>query len=165
MGLTDQKRDAWIDPSGRYRYRLDRIWSDRPRIVFVGLNPSTADAHVDDPTLRRCISFATSWGYGALSVVNLFALRSPRPADLLRESDPVGPRNDVFIEEAMAGADRVWVGWGNHGRLNGRGEAFTSRLAVEVWCVGKTRHGQPRHPLYVRGDTLLERYRTTCATG
>ena len=138
---------------GPYRYRLWRVWEpDAPRIVFVLLNPSTADATRDDPTLRRCLGFARRWGFGSLEVVNLFALRSPSPAALRAAADPVGPENDRWLTEAVERADAVAAGWGNHGPLLGRAEAVRARLPDGTLCLGVTASGQPRHPLYVAGD-------------
>ena len=88
-------RGAHFSRCGRYRYALRRTFpAGQGTVLFVGLNPSTADAHVDDPTIRRCMGFAAAWGHRELWVANLFALRSPYPDALLGADDPVGPRND-----------------------------------------------------------------------
>jgi hypothetical protein len=127
-------RGAFID--GVYRYSLWRHLGDGPgRVLFVMLNPSTADETTDDPTIRRCATFATGWGYGHLEVCNLFAYRAIDPRQLRRVGDPVGPLNDSMI----ARADVVM------GLLR----------SSTVYCVGTTRDGFPRHPLYLRGDSLL----------
>lgn len=149
---------ATIDPSNRYRYALQREWDpDAPRVAFVMLNPSTADATQDDPTIRRCIGFARSWGYGALEVVNLFAYRTTDPEALRRVPDPVGPENDRYILRARHRARETLVAWGNRGVLLGRDRAVL-RLLLRgkgaVRCLGLTQAGHPRHPLYVRGDTI-----------
>lgn len=141
---------------GPYRYRLWRRWADGARVVFVLLNPSTADAVVDDPTLGRCVGFARSWGMGGLDVVNLFAYRARNPAELRRVEDPVGPDNDRALELACEGADRVVLGWGNGGLLYGRGGDVWRRLGARE-CLGWTRRGQPRHPLYVPSSMPLQR--------
>jgi hypothetical protein len=115
------------------------------------LNPSVADEAADDPTLARCTDRAQAMGFGGLTVVNLFALVSPDPRALRAAPDPVGPGADAALE-AVAGF--VLCGWGNHGRLAGRGEAVAARLrarGVALHNLGLTRHGQPRHPLYVAG--------------
>ncbi len=141
---------------GPYRYRLWREWdASRPRVAFVLLNPSTADAAADDPTLRRCLGFARAWGFGALEVVNLFALRSPSPAALRAAADPIGPENDRHLAEVVASADAVVAGWGNHGALLGRADAVrrAALLPEDTLCLGVTAQGQPRHPLYVRAAT------------
>src|SRR5262249_14212908 len=96
------RRAAVISDCGRYRYSLTRRWGDaaEPRALFVMLNPSTADAEQDDPTIRRCIGFAKAWGMGSLEVVNLYALRATDPAALLSAPDPIGPKNDTMITSA-----------------------------------------------------------------
>lgn len=152
---------AVFSPDGRYRYTLYRFLSvldmDR-QCVFVMLNPSTADDEVNDPTVRRCVGFARAWGFGSLRVLNLFALRSTDPAALYTADDPVGPENDAYIESLCRRSD--WGGrellvvcaWGNHGQLQGRGEAVR-RLLLDVGAdphiLEMTSVGQPRHPLYL----------------
>src|SRR5688572_11312536 len=114
------------------------------------LNPSTADAVRDDPTIRRCIGFARTWGYRRLVVTNIFALRATLPAALRGAADPVGPGNDRFILRAAREADRVVCAWGVHGALGNREEevlALLRGLAMEH--LGLTRGGHPRHPLYL----------------
>lgn len=144
-----------FDASGLYRYRLWRAWGAGPTAAFVMLNPSAADAERDDPTIRRCMGLAQAWGYGRLEVVNLFAYRSPSPKALRRVSDPVGPDNDRHLRSVLADAPLVVVAWGNDGALLGRDRAALETLAAaRLYCLGVTLRGQPRHPLYVRGDTL-----------
>ncbi len=122
------------------------------------LNPSTADAAADDPTIRRCIGFARAWGFGALEVVNLFAYRATRPADLFAADDPVGPRNDRFVRAAARSAAMVVAAWGVHGTRRGRDADVlaTLRILGSVHCLGTTKRGQPRHPLFVRGETAAQ---------
>ena len=153
---------AEVSPCGRYRYWLWRRWAPprgegRDRVLFVMLNPSTADAGVDDPTLRRCIAFARAWGFGSLEVVNLFALRSPDPDRLLRggAADPeaIGPDNDTHLVVAANRADVLVVAWGAHPAAAARRDAVLELLRGRpLHCLGTTRGGEPRHPLYVRGD-------------
>lgn len=144
-----------FDARGRYRYRLWRRWrASGPVVAFVMLNPSTADAERDDPTIRRCTGFARAWGFAAMTVVNLFALRATDPARLRRARDPVGPDNDRHIAAAAAGSDAVVLAWGNHGALGGRDRAVLDLLAgSRPSCLGVTGSGQPRHPLYLRRAT------------
>jgi hypothetical protein len=147
-------RDALFDPSGDYRYLLRRSWDrNGPLAVFVMLNPSTADAHRDDPTIRRCMGLARSWGFGRLEVVNLFGFRTPYPAVLSTVSDPVGPENDAHVLAAVARGETVVAAWGNAGAVLNRGPAMLPRLSGEartpLLCLGMTRAGHPRHPLYV----------------
>lgn len=148
-----------------YRYLLTRRWTaEQPAAAFVMLNPSTADAFAEDPTIRRCISFARSWGAGGVLVLNLFALRATDPRALRHHPDPVGPDNDLVIAAALS-ADRlgpVVCAWGIYGLLNGRAERITALvrdlLGVPPLCLGATKDGHPRHPLYVRGDTAASEY-------
>ena len=149
------ERGAVFDATGQYRYHLWRAWDAAlPRVAFVLLNPARADAVHDDPTLRRCLGFARAWGYGRLDVVNLFAYRTPSPAVLRRAADPVGPDNDAILAEVAGWADLVVVGWGNGGRWRGRDTAVRRLLGpAEVVCLGLTRLGQPRHPLYLPSAT------------
>lgn len=151
---------AGFDRTGAYRYSLGRRWAAGPRVCFCLLNPSTADARVLDPTLTRCLGFAQRWGFAAMDVVNIFALRSTDPAGLYHSEDPVGPRNDAAIRRAASRADLIVVGWGNHGRLAGRGAAVAAMIAgvAEARCLGMTGSGDPKHPLYLRADTTLIPY-------
>lgn len=149
---------AVFDPTGTWRYRLERAWGDGRAIAFVMLNPNTADAEHDDPTIRRCVGFARRWGFGRLVVVNLFAWCCRRPRMLREAGDPVGPRNDAHLRRAAAEADRVVAAWGNHGRLLDRDRAVVELLGGPLHCLGTTKHGCPRHPLYLASDTPLEAY-------
>jgi hypothetical protein len=146
----------------RYRYRLWRRWDrSRPTIAFCMLNPSTADARRDDPTIRRCIGFARHWGYGGIEVVNIFALRATDPRALRSARDPVGPRNDAFMLRAAAESPIV-IAWGVHGALRDR-EATALQLLgprARLLALGRTRSGAPRHPLYLRRDTEALEYVT-----
>lgn len=151
-------RDAIIDATGQYRYSLCRCWEPTlPGVCWVMLNPSTADATQDDPTIRRCISFARGWGYGSLEVVNLFAYRAPLPADLRCARDPVGPENDQYLVGASARADLVIAAWGANGGLLSRDRKALPLLG-SLHCLGTTRSGFPRHPLYRRADADLVPY-------
>ena len=121
-------------------------------VCFVGLNPSTADASRDDPTLRRCMSFARERGFGGVSLGNLFALRATNPRTLREVEDPVGPRNDLWLKRLADEASLVVAAWGTRGRLGGR-DAAVLPLLGQVSCLGVTQQGDPRHPLYVRAGT------------
>lgn len=151
-------KTARFDETRRYRYVLTREWEKgSATVVFILLNPSTADETKDDPTIKRCIAFAKRWGYGAVKVLNLFALRSTYPEKLYHDEDPVGPDNFSVIREECKGKE-VWiiVGWGNHGTLHDRGRYLIEALVgwgYTPYCFGLTKIGQPRHPLYVRADT------------
>jgi len=154
------KRTASFSRNRRFRYTLGRAWADGPVLTWVLLNPSTADAYDDDPTIRRCIEFSRSWGFGGLCVVNLFALRSPVPAALTHADDLQGPGGEQHLRAALREADAVVAAWGNvHPRLASRVDAVASLLPAGTWCLGLTTRGAPRHPLYVRGQTQPEPFR------
>lgn len=139
---------------GRYRYLFERRWGPGEPVVWVLLNPATGDTDGKPrPTLGRCITRSQEWGYGALQIVNLFAFRATKPRDLLVTEDPIGPHGDAYIQSAAQAAPRVVAAWGAHGSLLGRGSAMNARLPRQTVCLGLTRTGQPRHPLYVPLDT------------
>ena len=149
---------AVFSPDRVYRYSLVRsvsMWG-KGRCCFVMLNPSTADEVQNDPTVTRCINFAAGWGYASLLVVNIFALRATDPAQLRKVADPVGPENDGHLERAFQESDLVIAAWGNHGQLGSRSSdvlELMARTDTPVRCLGLTRLGEPRHPLYVRQET------------
>lgn len=150
--FSDPSPRAIFSPCGRYRYALSRVWGDTAhRCLFVMLNPSTADAEQDDPTIRRCIGFARDWGFGALDVANLFAWRSRDPKALCSLEDPIGPENDEWIRKLASRAGIVVCAWGNHGALGRRGEAVVKILLAQgrrPQCLDRTSTGEPTHPLY-----------------
>lgn len=173
---VDQREDlaggfaaAVFDSKAReYRYLLTRIWDPTtPPVVFLMLNPSTADALEDDATIGRLAGskgFARRLGAGGLVVVNLFALCSTDPRALRHHPDPVGPLNDVFIRQATAGASVVVAAWGAAGVEHGRGARVAETLrrrGIALHCLGQTSTGQPRHPLYLPGAAVLEAYDTS----
>ncbi len=159
---------ATFDVTRAYRFHLDRIWDEAgPIVTFVMLNPSTADADVLDPTVRRCVGFARTWGFGTLRVVNLFAFRATDPADLVVAAEPIGDGNDEAIVEAAGSADRIVVAWVARGVHRDRATAVSgllARLGVACFALGVTQDGHPRHPLYVAGDTLVQPWPTTALT-
>jgi hypothetical protein len=123
------------------------------------LNPSTADEVRDDPTIRRCRGLAAAWGFGAVLVANLFALRATDPRALVRARRPIGAHNDEVLATAAARAAAIIVAWGNHGALAGRDRAVADLLGgYRLRCVGINRSGAPRHPLYVPRDATPARW-------
>ena len=140
---------------------MGRRWGDGEEVAFVMLNPSRADASVDDPTLRACIQFAQRWGFGALSVVNLFGYRTPHPKVLMAVEDPIGPENDAHVAAAAARAETVVLAWGNCGGWLSRDQAILTLLKPQshkLQCLRLNRSGHPRHPLYIKRDTILRMY-------
>lgn len=181
------ERGAQISDDGVYRYRLWRTWHpSRPRCAFVMLNPSTADGEIDDPTIRRCQTFARLWGFGALDVFNLYGLRATGPAVLRRfEGDAVGPQNDELLADYLISWAELWpdswnvymvepgsdpqrppmpqhpivvCAWGAHGTWRHRDDEMYALLAqahVYTHRLGLPIAGDgPRHPLYLRGDSI-----------
>ena len=149
------KYSALLSRDRVYRYDLWRIWDDYKKpAVFIGLNPSTADERKDDPTIRRCMAFATAWGYGSLCMLNLFAFRATHPSVLKRAADPIGPVNNGHILDVMAGAGLIICAWGVHGSYLGRDrELLKLTPTPDLHCLGVTQYGFPRHPLYVKAIT------------
>lgn len=135
---------------GPYRYLLIRRIAgedeDR-RVLWIMLNPSTADASEDDPTIRRVLGFSKHWGYGWVEAVNLYAFRATEPIELRIADDPVGPLNGAYISEALHRTSDVIVGWGARGVM-----CLTRQAYRGAQCLGVTKGGEPRHPLYVRAD-------------
>lgn len=152
---------AIISRCGTYRYTLTRPsigrYPDRGTAAFCMLNPSTADAELDDPTIRRCRNFAESWGCAGISVVNLYALRSTDPRALKHHLDSIGPENDYWIRQVAKGCGGVVCAWGvnaDPARVANVVELIRS-VGAKLYCLGTTKDGHPRHPLYLKGDTKL----------
>lgn len=148
---------AIISDCGAYRYELRRVWNDSlPPYVSGMLNPSTADAVNDDPTITRNRRRAEAMGFGSLIVWNLGAGRATDPKVWKKLSDPIGPENDNHIRRILSECHKrrgiVVVGWGNHGTFLGRDKVVSQlarEIGVEFFCLGTTKRGQPKHPLYV----------------
>lgn len=149
-------RTAVISKDGVYRYQLYREWdANLPAILFVMLNPSTADGTSDDHTIRRVINFAKLWGYGRLYVANLFAFRSTDPKGLRTARDPVGPENVEIVAELVSKVSRTVYAWGN-----GRAEPEWLRSLVRSpYCIQTGKGGVPKHPLFMRKDASLKAFR------
>jgi len=141
-----------------YRYRLWRIWDRRKGLVlFIGLNPSTADENVNDPTIRRCIGFAMNWSYGGMLMGNIFAYRNTYPETLkICKIDPVGEDNDGELHAMNTEAKSTVLCWGNGGVYRGRGNKVSCEMFPGARSFGYTKQGQPLHPLYLPKDKLLE---------
>lgn len=142
----------------QYRYTLWREWDmmNTTYAMFIGLNPSTADERIDDPTIRRCIDFAQRWGYGALCMTNLFAFRATKPAVMKAQQypDPIGIYNDYWLEKMSENAGTIICAWGNHGTHLNRAHRVTVMLRnSKLHCLHITEQGQPGHPLYLPADT------------
>lgn len=155
---------AQLSGCGRYRYALWRRWeSAAPPVLFIMLNPSTADAEQDDRTIRRCIGFARAWGAGGIHVVNLYPWRATDPRELRVAGAAVTGEvrggvaiNDTAIAAGAAAAGRIIVAWGaKPGPVaSAPGRALTLLRGECVEALALTREGHPRHPLYVPGDVV-----------
>jgi len=157
MGLLVNKNATFSD-CRKYRYALSRTWNGKKKtILFIGLNPSTADEKIDDPTIRRCINYAQNWGYGSLLMVNLFAYRATLPSELKNVKNPIGNDNDLHILELSKKADLTVAAWGNEGFLLNR-DKVVKKLIPNLMCLKINKSGQPAHPLYQKKDLKLIKY-------
>lgn len=176
MGRDYIAKGAILSKDKRYRYELSREWgiplsktTSKTRALrnlaclFIMLNPSTADADTDDPTIRRCVSFAAREGYSKLLVANLFAYRTASPQELKLaryDKDIIGPDYWNYLEQSILSSGRIIVAWGSHGKLLAQDEAVLTTLEEDktrmpLYCFGLTSGGEPRHPLYVHGSQKL----------
>jgi len=149
----DTIKTATFSDCQRYRYQLERTWGERlsrkSTVVFVGLNPSTADASKDDPTIRKCTDFAQRWQFKKLIMVNLFAWRTTDPNGLLASDDPVGELNDQYLDKAIKQSSMVLACWGEYGTILDRSSQFRRRYSRRLHCLKKNASGEPTHPLYL----------------
>lgn len=170
---NQSKRTTVFSPCRNYRYTLWREWgtvklrdlfslpppqqSTTAYAMFVGLNPSTADETNDDPTIRRCIDFATRWGFKALCMTNLFAFRSTDPRGMMRASRPIGPDNDAWLLGCAAGAGIIIAAWGKKGAFKGRAGDVVRMLPM-MHYLRLNDDGSPEHPLYIPAITKPKPY-------
>jgi len=152
-----------FSPDRRHRYSLVHRWNplfgDR-LIMWIGLNPSTADEQQLDPTLTRIRSFSQREGFDGFWMANLFGLRTPHPKVMMADPDPVGTGNDDALLAAATRCDKIVAAWGAGGDFQERAAAVAQLLSGhKLWCLGTTQDGQPRHPLYVAGKTRLVRWK------
>ena len=135
----------------RYRYEWFHRWAEGAYVMFIGLNPSTANQFQSDPTVRRCIDYAERWGFGALCMTNLFAWRATDPALMKQQTKPIGPRNDATLQRLAAGAGLVVAAWGRHGNHLHRGADIQAMLP-DLHALRLNLDGTPAHPLYLKKD-------------
>lgn len=143
---------AELSECGQYRYFLKRTWNNNDKIMtYIMLNPSTADASKDDPTIHKCVKFAIREGCGSICVINLFALRSSKPEVLYTHNDPIGPENDYWIDKIAKQSEIIIAAWGNHSNLFNRNIEVVNRLKLygitNLCCLGLNKTGTPKHPL------------------
>ena len=157
--------NAFFSPCGKFRWKLTRLISKSPKeLIFVGLNPSKADAITNDLTLIRLISFCTLWGYGSLTVINLFGKITKDPRQLLSNEDPIGSQNDSVLNKniyywSKAQMCDLWIGWGTKGIIMNRNKKVLSQIkkscSKKPLIIGLTKAGHPRHPLYTSKEKYL----------
>lgn len=149
----------------KWRYTLYRTWDKfKPVCMFIGLNPSTADEFVNDPTINRCMLFAQRWGYGQLIMTNIFSFRATDPRIMKQCPDPIGPDNDYWLKysaimtsvKKFPGEGIIVAAWGSYGSYMDRGDSVYN-LIIEIgkiYILGKTKKDHPRHPLYLKNDIV-----------
>jgi len=145
-------RSAELSDCRNYRYSLSRVWDEsKPYVLFIGLNPSTADESEDDPTIRKCINYAKIWGYGGLKMANLFAYRATLPSDLKKSENPTGLENNSYIRELSSKAGITIIAWSNDGAYLNRDKEVL-KLISNPMCLKINKSGQPSHPLYQKNN-------------
>lgn len=157
--IGDSLSGATFSPCRTWRYALWRRWNDCPTermCAFIGLNPSTADETINDPTVTRCATFAKTWGFDGFCMLNLFAFRATDPKVMKATADPVGPENDECLIRCLRIFGKIVAAWGTHAAYQNRHEAFLGIMKVEcpyIFHLGMTKEGFPKHPLYLRADS------------
>ena len=159
---SNEEVEIIFDESKKNRFFLVCKWDRKlPCCLFIMLNPSTADMRGCDPALDKCIKIAKFNGFGSISVVNLFSLRTPKPSDLLNSTERTLPKNREFIKEAIENADKIVAAWGEKGQwfnacfpvlkyLDDRGK--------DLYHLGVNKYGWPKHPLFIKADTKFKEY-------
>ena len=142
--------NAIFSEDRKHRYVLIRKWNlNKPSLMIISLNPSTADEEINDPTIRRCIGFAKQWGFGKLFVTNLFSFRATFPKDLFNCENPIGDKNDYWIKKLSKEVDKVILAYGNQGKFKNRHKEIL-KMINNPYCIKKSKTGMPMHPLYLR---------------
>lgn len=148
LSVFRMQTNAYFSPCRKYRYALYRRWDDsKPTVLFIGLNPSTADETHNDPTITRCINFAKDWGYGGVWVANLFAYRATLPTDMMKYRSPLGKENDAWLKKLHDKCEIVIAAWGNDGKHKNR-STKVRKLIPKMHCLKINKTGEPAHPLY-----------------
>ncbi|AXI48268.1 hypothetical protein C1J03_21090 [Sulfitobacter sp. SK012] len=164
---ADAPSTAVYSDCERYRYALTRVWDPTAQsVLFVMLNPSTATEVHNDPTVERCERRARTLGYGGFRVTNIFAYRATDPRDMRAATDPIGPDNDRMITKGVQWATDVIAAWGTHGAHLDRGAtvgAMLRQLDKPVFHLGLTKHGHPKHPLYLRYTAQPDHWETAAS--
>ena len=149
-------KTALLSEDNIYRYQLSRIWDEeKPKILFIMLNPSTADEFVEDPTIRRVVNYAKDWGYGGVYVGNLYAFRSTDPKGLKCIAHPVGPENITHIQTLISLVDKVIYAWGNEEKE----PDWLKKMVDTPYCIEISKKGIPKHPLYLKKCLIPQIYK------
>jgi len=149
-------KTALLSADNIYRYQLSRIWDEeKPKILFIMLNPSTADEFVEDPTIRRVVNYAKDWGYGGVYVGNLYAFRSTDPKGLKSIADPIGPENINHIQTLISLVDKVIYAWGNEEKE----PDWLKKMVDTPYCIEISKKGIPKHPLYLKKCLIPQIYK------
>lgn len=162
-------RSAEFSLDGKYRRRLDRWWSDGPRVGFYLLNPSIAGSDKDDPTVRKCTGFAARWGYSGITVVNPFDLICTDPRGLLKADLICMPANVETVLKVAAEVDLLIAGWGcnsivkqlrkrNYDPMDLLRRVRRARPELRIECLGRGKDGEPKHPLMLAYNTPQEKF-------
>jgi hypothetical protein len=158
MKIVFTEKSALFSNDRIYRYTLWRRWNEGALpgyVMFIGLNPSTADEIIEDPTVRRCIGYTRDWGYSHFCMTNIFAFRATLPSVMKVQKDPVGSENDFHLQAVAKNADKIITTWGTHGKYMDRGRQVLELINNDlhkVFHLGLTKDGNPKHPLYLRRD-------------
>jgi hypothetical protein len=147
-------KDAVFSPDRKHRYALIRVWNNElPRIMFIGLNPSTANEKENDPTIRRVINFAKGWGFGGVYMCNLFSFVTPYPSELKKAKDNL--ENDFHLRYYTSISKEVLCAWGAFPEIGERSSQVYKMLknySAEFSALQINKNGSPKHPLYVKAD-------------
>ena len=164
--MLSQFNGAVMDSERRHRFLLWRFWDGKPRMLFIGLNPSTANELEDDPTVRRLCGFAQEWGYGGLYACNLYSQVTPYPKELLPETRNHGANTPAILMAVKLVVLTV-CGWGDGIKSVPEGDSRVRAvydMLEAPMCWGLTASGNPKHPLYLPGDTELEEFECVLPT-
>ena len=161
MQINNEPSGAIFTDNRTHRLYLWRRWNkERPWVMFIGLNPSTADERLNDPTVRRCIGFAARWGYGGIFMCNVFTLVSTDPKKLNVQT-PIAMGASSAMKVIRGRCSKAVAGWGNLITQVRQGEERIEQIKQKLsplYCLGMTKQGHPRHPLYLPYSTELIAY-------
>ncbi|MBE2898461.1 DUF1643 domain-containing protein [Pasteurellaceae bacterium TAE3-ERU1] len=151
-------KNAVFSDCRKYRYVLERTWDNSlPKIMWIGLNPSEADEHHDDSTIKKCIHYTKKEGFGGFYMLNLFAFVDKYQDVIYQVDDPIGLENDLYLKKYACSVDKIIAAWGNNGCYRGR-STEVCRMFDKLYCLKLNNTGEPHHPLYLKGDINLQEY-------